>query len=160
MLNIKTTEVIEKEIIKTLEVEDKYFWCSRSVYAVEFSPYEAKYLGENGYKIEFLQVEFEDNHIHHHTLYTGSLRPLRSTHQTSKPWVNDLIYALTHEYYMDSRTKEQFYNDYNNVTFAEVAALGSREVMVAGMCGWFVFSEADAGKTVSVSYTKIRDLKD
>lgn len=98
--------------ISVLE-EDGYYWCARSVYALEFKTHDG---GEK--EVRLVRVQFEDNVITHFVKSYSDDEPLRFTGHLSE-LESDMAELLERRGgYMDSRTKERFYEDFDKVMTA------------------------------------------
>ena len=107
------TEWNTKIITSSIEPIDKYFWCSRSVYAVEFT--ENKRRGRSGiqlHEVKLIKVDFEDNIIQCKRILFSEELP-HTFYDKSHNWHEELLQAYIDDSF-DSRTKEQFYNDFDN----------------------------------------------
>jgi hypothetical protein len=104
-----------QDIITELPMINKYFWESRSVYAVEFK--ENKFTTEEGnvyHEIILTRVEFERNIISCVRSQFCKKYPLSNTFGSDTTWGANLMEAYIKDN-MDSRTKEQFEYDFNKV---------------------------------------------
>lgn len=118
MIGIKHTKkkFIREDTITDLEPENKYFWCSRSVYAVEFfyNIYNSDEKEHQWNEMRVIEVKFEENIIKTRRYSFQEDRPINiSNHDPD--WTKEVITALTQDGYFDSRTKKQFWNDFDNV---------------------------------------------
>ena len=113
--NIKR-EVKTTEILSTSSMVNKYFWYSRSVYAVEFREniYNDKEK-EQWDEIILIKVEFEKNIILSKKIQFCEKHPICLSHGVEPDWVSELLHAYLEESSFDNRTKEQFDVDFNNV---------------------------------------------
>lgn len=119
----KHYEEIVTETSTEIEMVNRYYWSSRSVYAIEFKfdVYNSK--GKEGKDIWnemlFIEVEFENDIINSKKFSFCDKHPLTESKINNgcgtKTWVKELYHALMNEHYFDRRTKEQFDTDYNNV---------------------------------------------
>jgi hypothetical protein len=118
MLHIKTTkrEIKTTEELKVVEMINKYFWCSRAVYAVEFREniYSSK-TSEQWNEVTLIKIEFEKNIILSKRIQFSDKHPICLSPGLDPEWVEELFTAYLKEGYFDSRTKESFDNDFNNV---------------------------------------------
>ena len=119
-LSHKKETVTTVEAITEFKMEDKYYWSSRSVYAVKFKEdiYKGKDIDDKiWHEIEFIEVQFENNVIRHEKTTWCKEHPLRDGIGgiSRNQWVKDLFHAFTHDRYFDSRSKEQFETDFDGV---------------------------------------------
>jgi hypothetical protein len=117
MLYLKTTKetITKSEVTLEFPLIDKYFWCSRSVYAVEFFSdiYHAEGEDEPWYEMKLTEVKFEENIIRVCTAQWCHKYPFTLSH-LSYNWERELFDAYVNSRY-DSRTKGQFEADFNKV---------------------------------------------
>lgn len=118
---MQKTEFVKTEEEQKIKLEDKYFWLSRAVYAVEFEFDVFDHITEKGVKfheVKLMKVEFEENLIHvYRTSFMekdGKCLDILSNGATTPNWAIDLWEDYLVER-RDRRTKEQFYSDYKSV---------------------------------------------
>lgn len=119
MLELKEIKITEtrEEVINQYEMVNKYFWSSRSVYAVEFKEnvYPNAHNGEVWNEITLIEVQFEKDIILSHKQTFCKSHPIIPKNMKEN-WTRDLIYAYSQgESYYDKRTKEQFDKDFEQV---------------------------------------------
>jgi len=110
-------EEIKTEVINTYEMVDRYYWSSRSVYAVEFEHSIYEHDKENNWsRMKLIEVQFENNVIRRRDFSFCDARPIIPNRLYKKEWYDELFYAYTQgDKYYDYRTKEQFETDFNTV---------------------------------------------
>jgi len=117
-MKVKEIEIeeIKTEVINTYEMVNRYYWSSRSVYAVEFEHGIYEHDKDNNWsRMKLIEVQFENNIIRRKDISFCDARPvIPSKH--FKDWADELFYAyLQEDKFYDYRTKEQFDTDFNNV---------------------------------------------
>lgn len=117
MLELKEIKITEtrEEVINQYEMINRYFWSSRSVYAVEFKRdvYPNAHNGEVWNEITLIEVQFENNIILSHKQTFCKSHPIIPKNMRES-WAKDLIYAYSQDdSYYDYRTKEQFDKDFD-----------------------------------------------
>lgn len=107
---------IRTEVLNTYGMIDRYYWSSRSVYAVEFEHGIFKHDPENNWsRMKMIEVQFENNIIRRRDITFCDSRPIIPS-KNMKEWYDELFYAyLQEDRFYDYRTKEQFDTDFNNV---------------------------------------------
>lgn len=121
MLYLKTIQekIVSNEITLEFPLIDKYFWCSRSVYAVEFisdiycTEEDEEEEKEIWYEMKLIEVQFENNIIHSFKTQWCKKHPFTVSRFRCN-WERELFDAYINNRY-DSRTKEQFEADFNRV---------------------------------------------
>lgn len=119
MLNLKEIKIeeIRNEVINQYEMVNRYYWSSRSVFAVEFKEniYPNSSNGEIWNSATLIEVKFEKNIILSYEMTFCKSHPI-TTANIRESWAKELVYAYTQEdEYYDYRTKEQFDLDFNTV---------------------------------------------
>lgn len=122
-LNIIKTiiEEIRTEVVSEIEMKNRYYWNSRSVYAIEFRKNIYNKLLEEDmiHEITLIRVYFEEDIIRSVKAHFSKKFPLKhnflNNMSQDNKWADELVYALLNEGYFDERTKEQFDKDFNNV---------------------------------------------
>jgi hypothetical protein len=118
-MKVKEVEIeeIKTEVINTYEMVDRYYWSSRSVYAVEFEHNIFQHDPNNNWsRMKLIEVKFEDNIIKRKYFTFCDKHPIIPNKLYRKEWYDELFYAYTQEdKYYDYRTKEQFNTDFNAV---------------------------------------------
>lgn len=115
---VKRTVTLENTVLE-LPMVNKYFWCSRSVYAVEFlsdiySHQEDMEDREDiWYEMKLIRVQFEDNIIKSCKVRWCKKHPF-TLDNLRDDWAKELLEAYIDDSY-DKRRKDQFENDFNKV---------------------------------------------
>lgn len=117
-MKVREIEVqkIETEVVNTYEMVDRYYWSSRSVYAVEFDfnvyPHDDEKVWN---RMRMIEVQFENNIIRNKDIVFCDKYPV-TPNKHHRQWFDELFYAyLQEDKIYDYRTKEQFDTDFNNV---------------------------------------------
>ena len=116
MFQIKTIEIeaVETATITDVEMVDRYFWSSRSVYAVEFRKNIYGNSDQIWNEVSLTRVKFEKSIILNKKIIFNDKHPLAISKLSNyEDWQRELLHALVNDGYFDDRTKEQFDNDFN-----------------------------------------------